>query len=112
MERIEVRNADGNLSSGVKAVGYDAATNTLEVEFPSGGIYQYYGVPQSKYEEFMRASSKGGFFAAYIRAEYQCKCMNPKPKKEEKRNHGEAEEKTAVETPKPKKAAKARKRIS
>ena len=34
-------------SSNVAAVGYDPATETLEVEFLSGSIYQYYNVPEN-----------------------------------------------------------------
>jgi hypothetical protein len=34
-------------SSNVKSIGYDASSSTLEVEFNSGGIYQYYSVPKA-----------------------------------------------------------------
>lgn len=54
-------------SSTIVSVGYDATSQTLEVEFKSGGTYQYYNVPQNTHEEFMRAPSKGQFLATYIK---------------------------------------------
>ena len=55
------------VSSNVKAIGYDERTQTLEVEFLSGGVYQYRNVPENMYNEFMRASSKGRFLHIYIK---------------------------------------------
>jgi hypothetical protein len=49
-------------SSNIASIGYDTETLTLEVEFLSGGIYQYFGVPQDVYDSFISASSKGTFF--------------------------------------------------
>ena len=57
-------------SSNVKAVGYDAGTQTLEVEFLNGGVYQYYGVPDQLHAQFMRAPSKGQFVHYYIKNRY------------------------------------------
>lgn len=59
-------------SSNVASIGYDSNTMTLEVEFNSGSIYQYYDVPENVYQEFMRASSKGQFLNANIRLNYRC----------------------------------------
>ena len=58
-------------SSNLRSVGYDILTNTLEIEFHSGGIYQYYGVPQNIYNGLMSASSHGGYFHQYIKGVYQ-----------------------------------------
>jgi hypothetical protein len=57
-------------SSNISSVGYDPDTQTLEIEFLSGSIYQYYGVPNHMYEELMRQSSKGKFVNTYIRNQY------------------------------------------
>ena len=54
-------------SSNIRAIGYDTATQTLEVEFLSGWIYQYYGVSEFLYERIMQASSKGQFLNQYIK---------------------------------------------
>ncbi|GAB1584042.1 KTSC domain-containing protein [Phyllobacterium phragmitis] len=57
-------------SSNVLSIGYDEASQTLEVEFQSSGIYQYYNVPQHIYEQLMAAPSKGQFLNAYITKGY------------------------------------------
>ena len=48
-------------SSNIKSIGYDVASGVLEVEFTSGDVYQYYDVPEHLYQEFLHASSLGGF---------------------------------------------------
>ena len=57
-------------SSDLSAVGYDFASETLTIEFNSGGLYEYYGVPQNIYEGLMSASSKGKFFHRFIKDSY------------------------------------------
>lgn len=64
MERYSVA------SSNVASIGYDEASQTLEVEFLNGSIYQYYGVPQAMYDELMQAGSKGRFLNTYIKNAY------------------------------------------
>ncbi len=57
-------------SSNLRSVGYDSSTNTLEIEFNSGGIYQYYGVPLVVYQKLMNAPSHGKYFHAHIKGVY------------------------------------------
>ena len=57
-------------STNVASVGYDEATETLEVEFLNGSIYQYYNVQLSLYEQMMQAGSKGKFLNIYIKNAY------------------------------------------
>ena len=57
-------------SSTVISIGYDVRTQTLEIEFGSGRVYQYYGVPDRVYDEIMQAPSKGQFFNTYIKNAY------------------------------------------
>ena len=57
-------------STNLMSVGYDERTQTLEVEFLNGRVYQYYGVPDNMHDQLMRASSKGRFFNTYIRNSY------------------------------------------
>lgn len=49
-------------SSVIRSVGYDPATETLEIEFHHGGIYVYANVPPSVFEALLAAPSKGSFF--------------------------------------------------
>lgn len=58
-------------SSNVASIGYDPSSLTLEVEFKDGYIYQYFDVPETVYQEFMRANSKGQFLHANIRNSYR-----------------------------------------
>ena len=57
-------------SSNIASVGYDAPTETLEVEFRNGYVYQYYGVPDHIHKALMQASSKGKFLYLYIKNGY------------------------------------------
>ena len=59
-------NREQVVSSAIKSVGYDPTTQTLEVEFINGSVYQYREVPISLYTEFMSASSKGKFHYHHI----------------------------------------------
>lgn len=57
-------------SSDLRSVGYEPTTFTLEIEFVSGGIYQYDGVPITTHQSLMSASSVGRYFHAYIKNSY------------------------------------------
>ncbi len=57
-------------STNIASIGYDSATQTLEVEFHSYSVYQYFGVPQQVYEDFLNSGSKGQFHRQYIRGVY------------------------------------------
>lgn len=57
-------------SSNLLSVGYDSETETLEVEFSNGSVYQYFNVPQNMYDQLMQEVSKGKFLSAYIKNFY------------------------------------------
>jgi len=61
MERIPVQ------SSNLASVGYGPGTATLEVEFLSGAVYQYFGVPESVYEGLLNAPSKGRYLDQFVK---------------------------------------------
>ena len=67
MERKTVR------STNIASVGYDAGTKTLEIEFRSGGVYQYAGVPEKRYDGLMKASAIGSYFHREIKQWYVCR---------------------------------------
>ena len=54
-------------SSLIASVGYDAAQETIEVEFQNGRIYQYFDVEESEMRELLEADSLGAYFNANIR---------------------------------------------
>lgn len=57
-------------SSNVASIGYDPQSGTLEVEFHTGAVYQYYGVPENIYDQLMQAASKGSFLNTYVKNAY------------------------------------------
>ena len=61
---------DHVMSTDLHSVGYHAESGTLEIEFTSGGVYQYLNVPHSTYSALMRASSKGTYFHEHIKNSY------------------------------------------
>lgn len=62
-------------SSNLASVGYESETQTLEIEFNHGGVYQYFDVPKNVYEELMNADSHGVYFSANIRNDYEYQKM-------------------------------------
>ena len=58
-------------SSAIKAIGHDPVTNTLRVEFQSGGVYDYHGVPAEKHSNFIGAESIGKHFLQHIRGAHE-----------------------------------------
>jgi hypothetical protein len=57
-------------SSSLAEVGYDSGSETLEIMFRSGGIYQYFNVPAFIHERLLEAGSPGRFFRAEILGHY------------------------------------------
>lgn len=58
-------------SSNIASIGYDSKSQTLEIEFLNGGIYQYFDVPQHIYEDLMNADSHGKYLAYQIKGKYR-----------------------------------------
>lgn len=58
-------------SSNVAAVGYDEESETLQVEFKKGTIYQYFDVPENVFIGLRDADSVGGYLAAHIKGTYR-----------------------------------------
>jgi hypothetical protein len=58
---------DPVVSSNIVSAGYEPSSETLEIEFASGGVYQYYNVSPSIYEAFLAAPSKGRFLISQIK---------------------------------------------
>ena len=58
-------------SSNLADVGYDSATQTLEVGFKNGRIYQYFDVPERIYGDLMNAGSPGGYLSSEVKGKYR-----------------------------------------
>jgi hypothetical protein len=57
-------------STTLAMVGYDEAPELLQLEFCSGAVYQYFGVPAAVYEGLLEAPSKGRYFNLSIRGRF------------------------------------------
>lgn len=58
-------------SGPIKSIGYDPDTQTLAVEFHSGGVHHYKNVPLHEHVALMDAPSKGKHFHSFIRTKFE-----------------------------------------
>jgi len=54
-------------SSLLASIAYDDDRAFLQLEFRSGAVYQYFGVPRQSYQELLQADSHGAYFNRHIR---------------------------------------------
>lgn len=64
------------MSKHVAGVGYDPATQELQIAFSTGSNYVYQGVPQETYDALMQAESVGGYHALNIRSRFPFQKVN------------------------------------
>lgn len=57
-------------STTLTAVAYDAASQLLRLQFRSGAVYCYFGVPPTLHQALMVAPSKGAYFNRHIRGRF------------------------------------------
>ncbi|CAN5541148.1 hypothetical protein BH09VER1_BH09VER1_24110 [soil metagenome] len=65
MERFPVS------STSLRSIGYDVKKKVLEVEFLSGRIYRYFGVPGMLLIKMLAARSIGWFFNRNVRERFE-----------------------------------------
>jgi lysyl-tRNA synthetase class 2 len=58
-------------STTLAAFAYDDAREVLQLEFRSGVVYHYFGVPAAVHEELLCAPSKGKYFNQSIRGRFR-----------------------------------------
>jgi hypothetical protein len=64
-------------SSSLSSVGYDAGSETLEVEFRNGGVYRYLEVPAEEWESLRAAESKGSYLNTHIKPRHPYRKLSP-----------------------------------
>jgi len=64
-------NRESVTSSNIASIGYDKTSETLEIEFLNGGVYQYFDVPEREYDGIMSAASHGQYLAQNIKGNYR-----------------------------------------
>jgi len=57
----------------LSSVGYDESTKVLEIEFHSGLVYQYSGVPLKIYKDLMHSNEIGKYFSDKVRTQFRTK---------------------------------------
>ncbi|MGH8753818.1 MAG: KTSC domain-containing protein [Burkholderiales bacterium] len=60
-------------SSTIRSVGYEPNSQTLEIEFTSGSIYQYSRVSPEIHRKLMAAPTIGSYFKNIIEDEFTAK---------------------------------------
>lgn len=58
------------VSSDIASIGYDAGTQTLEIEFKATGVYRYFSVPATVAAELRATPSPGKYFLQNIKGKY------------------------------------------
>ena len=59
-------------SSTVARIGYEEGAEEAYVEFLSGGLYVYIGVPPMVFEDLEHSPSKGKFVNEILKPRYPC----------------------------------------
>jgi hypothetical protein len=57
----------------LRSVGYDDSTKILEIEFHTGLVYQYSGVPPKVYKDLMHSGEIGKYFSEKVRPKFPAK---------------------------------------
>ena len=71
MARVDLK------STSLHAATYQDQSAFLELEFCSGAIYQYLGVPAQTYQDLLSAESKGRYFNQHIRNRFPFAKIDP-----------------------------------
>ena len=69
-KEINIMNMIAVSSSSIAFIGYDAEHMTLRIQFREGGVYDYHGVPEMVYQQFISAPSKGRYYARFIKGRF------------------------------------------
>lgn len=59
-------------SSNIAAYAYDERSEVLQVDFQSGGRYQYFGVEPSVFTELQECESKGKYISGSVKKKFPC----------------------------------------
>lgn len=58
-------------SSAVRALGYDPERRLLDVMYPDGDVYRYFGVSPQRHYALMAAGSIGRYVNEHIKPNYR-----------------------------------------
>ena len=58
------------MSSDIASIGYDTASQTLEIEFHATGVYRYFSVPANIHHDLLATPSPGKYFLQQIKGKF------------------------------------------
>lgn len=82
IESTEIPSSDESItmipvsSAMAKSIGYSEETETLQIEFSSGAVYQYSDVEPEIWESLQDADSTGSFFNSEIKGGYSSRRLD------------------------------------
>lgn len=60
-------------STAIRKIGYDSSINNMYIDFEdSDPHYTFCGVPELVFQDFISASSVGGYYHQHIKDKYDC----------------------------------------
>jgi hypothetical protein len=68
--KMKIASVNEKDSSVVRSWNYDYDLETLTVRFKSRAVYEYYDVPESTYDAFVKADSLGQFINSHLKGVY------------------------------------------
>ncbi len=68
-------------SSQISHIGYNAAEQTMDVQFKSGGLYRYHKVTPEKHAALMAADSIGKHLGQNIKGKHEFTKLPPQTQK-------------------------------
>jgi KTSC domain len=70
-------NVTGVESTTLKSIGYDESVGVLRLEFRSGAVYDFFGVPEEVHGALLQAPSIGACFNEMVRARFPFRRICP-----------------------------------
>jgi len=77
MKNIDLMPLEEGRSSNVAGTGYDAESETLRVQFKSGGVYDYLDVPKAVHSGLLAAESPGRYLRRQVIKTFVCLKVSP-----------------------------------
>jgi len=75
--KVQIMERTAVASGAIRSLGYEESSQTLEVEFRTGRVYQYAGVPPETHAWLLRVENKGGFINRMIIPHHAAREVTP-----------------------------------
>ncbi len=78
IEMIGTENLPCSGFSHIQAIGYDATSKILKVDFKSGSVYTYFKVPNQMFQAMLATYNVGKYLNSQIIGNYNCQRFIPR----------------------------------